>query len=65
MLLLYLDLTYPLYILVADISLSWVMADGDSSAGRTGLGSAVLDGVIIGVGLPVGGGGLSSANTSS
>ena len=54
MLLIYLDLTYPLYILVADISLSWVMADGDSSAGQTGLGSAVLDGVTIGVGLPAG-----------
>ena len=54
MLPIYLDLAYPLYILVADISLSWIMADGDSSAGWTGLGSAVLDGVIIGVGLPVG-----------
>ena len=30
------------------------MADGDSSAGRTELGSAVLDGIIIGVGLPAG-----------
>ena len=54
MLPIYLGLAYPLYILVADISLSWTMADGDSSAGRTGLGSAVLDGVIIGVELPVG-----------
>ena len=54
MLPIYLDLAYPLYILVADISLSWIMADGDNSAGRTGLGSAVLDGVIIGVELLVG-----------
>ena len=37
--------------LVTDISPSWALADGCSSAGRTGLGSAVLDGVIIGVGL--------------
>ena len=48
------DLTYPLYILVADISLGWIMADGGSSAGRTGLGSALLDGVIIGLELRVG-----------
>ena len=47
MLLIYLDLTSLLYILVADVSLSWVMAGGDSSAGRTGLGSAVLDGIVI------------------
>ena len=38
---------------MADISLSWVMADGDSSAGWTGLGSAVLAGFIIGEELPV------------
>ena len=55
MLLIYLDLTSLLCILVADISLSWVMAGGDSSAGRTGLGSAVLDGIVIGVELPVSG----------
>ena len=54
MLPIYLGLAYPLYILVADISLSWIMADGDSSAGRTGLGSEVLDGVVIGLGLHVG-----------
>ena len=55
MLLIYLDLTSLLCILVADISLNWVMAGGDSSAGRTGLGSAVLDGIVIGVELPVSG----------
>merc|ERR1711888_567355 len=43
-----------LYILVADISLGWIMADGVSSAGRTGPGSALLDGVIIGLELRVG-----------
>ena len=48
-----LDLTFPLYTLVADISLSWIMVDRDSNAGRTGLGSAVLDGIVIGVKLPV------------
>ena len=54
MLLIYLDLTILLFILVADISLNWVMAGRDSSAGRTGLGSALLDVVIIGVELLVG-----------
>ena len=63
MLLIYLGLTSLLCILVADISLNWVMAGGDSSAGQIWIGSAVLGGVIIGVGLPVGG--FSSANTSS
>ena len=53
MLLIYLDLTSLLCILVADISLNWVMAGGDSSAGRTGLGSAVLAGFFIGEELPV------------
>ena len=54
MLPIYLGLAYPLYILVADISLSWIMADGDSSAGRTGLGSAVLAGFVIGLGITEG-----------
>ena len=50
------DLSSTLYILeflVADISLSWIMVDGYSSAGWTGLGSAVLAGFIIGEELPV------------
>ena len=55
LLLIWLDSTFPLCTLVADISLSWIMADGYSSAGRTGLGSAVLDGIVIGVELPVSG----------
>ena len=38
---------------MTDISPSWAMADGYSSAGRTGLGSAVLAGFIIGEELPV------------
>ena len=44
---------YTLEFLVADIAVDWVMADGYSSAGRTGLGSAVLAGFIIGEELPV------------
>ena len=44
---------YTLEFLVADIAVDWAMADGYSSAGRTGLGSAVLAGFIIGEGLPV------------
>ena len=44
---------YILEFLVADISLSWIMVDGYSSAGWTGLGSAVLAGFIIGEELPV------------
>ena len=53
----YMDSSSTLYILeflVVDISLSWAMVDGDSSAGRTGLGSAVLAGFVIGEELPVG-----------
>ena len=52
----YMNLSSTLYILeflVADISLGWIMVDGYSSAGRTGLGSAVLAGFIIGEELPV------------
>ena len=47
LLLIWLDSTFPLCTLVADISLSWIMADGYSSAGRTGLGSAVLAGFLL------------------
>ena len=54
MLPIYLDLAYPLCILVEDLSLGWILAGGGSSAGRTGLGSAVLDGIFIGVGIPAG-----------
>ena len=52
----YMDSSSTLYILeflVADISPSWAMADGYSSAGRTGLGSAVLAGFVVGKELPV------------
>ena len=52
----YLDSSSILYILeflVADIAVYWILADGYSSAGRTGLGSAVLAGFIIGEELPV------------
>ena len=55
--LLCMDLSSTLYIpefLVADISLGWIMVDGYSSAGWTGLGSAVLAGFIIGEELPAG-----------
>ena len=45
---------YTLEFLVADISLGWIMVDGYSSAGWTGLGSAVLAGFIIGEELPAG-----------
>ena len=51
LLLIWLDSTFPLYTLVAGISLSWILADGYSSAGRTGLGSAVLAGFVIGLGI--------------
>ena len=47
----YMDSSSTLYILeflVADIAVYWILADGYSSAGRTGLGSAVLAGFIIG-----------------
>ena len=50
----YLNSSSTLYILgflVADISPSWAMADGYSSAGWTGLGSAVLAGFVIGLGI--------------
>ena len=52
----YMDSSSTLYILeflVADIAVDWIMADGYSSAGRTGLGSAVLACFIIGEELPV------------
>ena len=47
------SLSSTLFTLVADISLSWIMVDGYSSAGWTGLGSAVLAGCFIGKELPV------------
>ena len=40
---------------MADIAVDWAVADGDSSAGRIGLGSAVLAAFVIGEELPVGG----------
>ena len=52
----YMDSSSTLYILeflVADIAVDWIVADGYSSAGRTGLGSAVLAGFSIGEELPV------------
>ena len=52
----YMSLSSTLYILeflVADISPTWIMVDGYSSAGRTGLKSAVLAGFFIGEELPV------------
>ena len=39
---------------MADIAVDWAVADGYSSAGRIGLGSAVLAGFVIGEELPVG-----------
>ena len=42
---------YTLEFLVADISLGWIMVDGYSSAGWTGLGPAVLAGFVIGLGI--------------
>ena len=52
----YMDLSSTLYILeflVAGVAVDWIMVDGYSSAGWTGLGSAVLAGFIIGEELPV------------
>ena len=44
---------YPGF-LVADIAVNWVIVDRGCSAGRTGLGSAVLAGFVIGEELPAG-----------
>ena len=52
----YMDSSSTLYILeflVAGVAVDWIMVDGYSSAGWTGLGSAVLAGFIIGEELPV------------